>query len=406
MNIAWYIGRRLSVEKGASFTRLILRLATAGVAVSVAVMLIAVGVVTGFQLEIKDKLVGFTGHIIIRNLDLNFSKDSRLVSFSPALQKSMESMPEVKSVHTYTGKAGIIKANKEVEGLYFKGVAPNFDWGFLKKHLIKGDVPEFAKGEVNYAALISGKTASRLHLDTGDRMEVFFIKNEVVKRRRFTVLGVYNTGLEEFDRQHVFVQEGVMQQVYSTDSSEVGGYEIILSSMDHLEAVTQKLKDLTPFSLQVIPINEQHPVIFQWLELIDTNVLVILVLMGLVALFNMLTALFILMVDRTKMIGILKSVGAENSMLLRLFMVKSLRLSIAGIVIGNALAFTLSIIQSQTGLLKLDPATYFMDSVPFQFNWYSITLVNIGVLLIGVLSVVFLTQGVAKISPSKTVRFK
>jgi lipoprotein-releasing system permease protein len=406
MNIVWYIGKRLSVEKGASFTRLILRIATAGVAVSVAVMLIAVAVVTGFQTEIKNKLVGFTGHVLIKNLDLNYSKDSRLLPYSTLLEHDIKTMPEVKNVYTYTGKAGIVKANEEVEGLYFKGVSKQYDASFFKKQLVRGELPDFTASKVNYSAMISDKTASRLSIDTGDRMEVFFIRGEVVKRRRFLVEGVYNTGLDEFDQQHVFVQERVMQQVYSSDSSRVGGYEVVLHSQNDVSGVVEKLNDMTPFSHQVVPINEQQPVIFQWLTLIDTNVVVILALMGLVALFNLLTALFILMVERTKMIGTLKSLGAENRMLLQLFIVKSTRIAFTGIIIGNVLAFLLALVQWNTGILRLDPATYFMDSVPFLFKGWWVFFINAGVLAISVMSVFFLTKGIAKISPARTVRFQ
>jgi lipoprotein-releasing system permease protein len=406
MNIVFFIAKRLTFKRSRSFTRLIVRIAIAGISISLAVMIMAVAIVTGFRNEVKQKLVGFSGHMTVKNLDLNYSKDSKLIRYDSLEYNQIKNVPGVLSISSFTGKAGILKSDNEIEGLYFKGVSPDYDWNFINKHLVEGELPKLKKEEDTYELVMSAVASNRTQVKLNDFVEVFFIKDQLVRRRKMKVVGIYSTGLDEFDKSNVYTDQRVIQRIYENNYDWIGGYEVRINDMNQLVAFQETIEDITPFSHQVVTIEDQFPIILQWLELIDTNVVVIVGLMSIVALFNMLTALFILMVERTRMIGVLKSIGASNGQILKLFFTKSIYLTVVGLIFGNVIALGLGYGQQYFKWIQLDPATYFMSEVPFQFEWSELLLMNLLTLFICVGSVVFISRSLSKIDPVKTIKYQ
>jgi lipoprotein-releasing system permease protein len=381
------------------------RFAIAGIALSLAVMILAVGIVIGFKSEIKQKIIGYHGHVQIRNLDLNHSKEARLVPLDTFLVKKISSNKSVAYVQAYTNKAGLMQSEGQIEGLVFKGLPANFDISFFKKALLKGRMLQLTDSTDTYELVVSEKTAQRMNLDTGLFTNVYFIQDGAVRRRRPLVVGIFNTGLAEFDEAVALTDMRVLQRIYTTGYDSITGYEVFLNDFNKMVPFTGEINNMLDFNLRATNAAELNSVIFDWLEIVDTNAEVIILLMIIVAIINMCTALLILIVERTNMIGILKALGASNVQIRKIFIAKGVSLVLLGIAIGNALGFLAGWILNQYKPIKLDESIYYMDAVPFAFDWTWILALNAGTLLIcfGVMLLPALL--VNKVSPIKAIRF-
>ncbi|MCO4820144.1 MAG: ABC transporter permease [Bacteroidetes bacterium] len=405
MDFSYFVGKKLATDSGKSFTRLIIRLAIAAVGISLAVMLLAVGVVKGFQSEIKNKIVGFDGHIHVRNLDLNQSRELRLIPLDQEFIPIVKAHPEVTSVAPFCLKAGIINTQKEIEGMVFKGVGVEYDWSFIASNLQRGRLPLLSDTVDTYEFVLSQKVAEKLQIDTGQNLEVFFIQDTKVRRRRMRLVGIFSTGLGEFDKTICFTDLRVIQRIYTTDYSQVSGFEINIKDLTQMEAMTDWVDDQIGIKLRAENIEEKHGVIFKWLQIVDSNALIIIILMTIVSVVNLITAFLILIVDRTQMIGILKSLGANNGQVVRVFLLKGLSMVIPGLIIGNALGLGLAWLQLKTGLITLPEETYYMATVPVQISWETIAYLNVGTLVISMLMMLIPAVMVRVISPVKAIRF-
>ncbi|MFT5480347.1 MAG: lipoprotein-releasing system permease protein [bacterium] len=405
MDFSYFVGKKLATDSGKSFTRLIIRLAIAAVGISLAVMLLAVGVVKGFQSEIKNKIVGFDGHIHVRNLDLNQSRELKLIPLDQAFIPIVTNHPTVTSVAPFCLKAGIINTKKEIEGMVFKGVSKDYDWSFIQSNLQKGRLPILSDSVDTYEFVLSQKVAEKLQLDTGLNLDVFFIQETKVRRRRMRLVGIFSTGLEEFDKTICFTDIRVIQRIYTTDYSQVSGFEININDLSKMEAMTDWIDDQIGIKLRAENIEEKHSVIFQWLQIVDSNAIIIIILMTIVSVVNLITAFLILIVDRTQMIGVLKSLGANNSQVVKVFLLKGLAMVVPGLIIGNVLGLGLAWIQLKTGLITLPEETYYMATVPVEISWQTIAYLNIGTLVISVLMMLIPAIMVRVISPVKAIRF-
>ena len=405
MDFSYFVGKKLATHSGKSFTRLIIRLAIAAVGISLAVMLLAVGVVKGFQSEIKNKIVGFDGHIHVRNLDLNQSRELRLIPIDQAFLPVVKAHPLVSSVSPFCLKAGIINSQKEIEGMVFKGVSADYDWSFISSNMQRGRLPYLSDTTDTYEFVLSQKVADKLQLDTGQNLEVFFIQDTKVRRRRMKLVGIFSTGLGEFDKTICFTDLRVIQRIYTTDYSQVSGFEINITDLSQMDAMTDWVDDQIGIKLRAENIEEKHGVIFKWLNIVDSNALIIIILMTIVSVVNLITAFLILIVDRTRMIGILKSLGANNSQVVRVFLLKGLSMVIPGLIIGNALGLGIAWLQRETGLITLPEETYYMATVPVQISWETILYLNLGTLVISMLMMLIPAVMVRVISPVKAIRF-
>jgi lipoprotein-releasing system permease protein len=405
MHFSSFIGNKLARSKDKSFTRRILNLAKFSIALSIGIMIIAMAVVQGFKNEIQQKVMGFDGHVQVVNLDLNESKELVPIPIQQNFIQELKKGENIKSIAPFASKPGILNTKTDIEGLLFKGVNREFHWDFLEKSLKKGRLPLLNDSTTTYEVLISQRLANTLQLDTGDRIGAFFIHNEKVRERRFDVVGVFSTGLTEFDETVCFTDIRVIQRIIGRDYSQVSGFEILLNDLKKLETSSEWIDEQIGLKYRAISVKEKHSVIFQWLDIVDTNAYVILILMALVAIVNMVTVFLILVIERTNMVGVLKALGGSNSGIMRIFIIKATSVLLPGMILGNLFGFGVALVQKSFGLIRLDEATYYMEQVPIYLDWMSVLGINLGT-FICVTLVLFLPALIVRtITPVKALRF-
>ncbi len=368
-------------------------------------MIVSISIVTGFQHEIRDKIIGFGSHIQIAHIDLNNSYETAPIYRYQEFIKPIKTLPDFNHIQVFATKAGIIRTKTDMEAIVLKGIGTDFDWNFFNTKLIKGHtiIPNdsFPTDEV----LISKFTADKLRLDTGQKLIVYFIQ-EPVRVRSFIIRGIYETGLEEFDKIYMICDLGHIQKLNDWSKTMVGGFEIQLKQFDYLEQNTERVNDLTGYEYEAKSIKEINPNLFDWLDLLDVNVIVIIGLLLVVSVINMVTALLILILERTHMIGLLKTFGAGNIAIGKIFFHVSARLLFNGLVIGNIIGIGLCLIQQHTQIFTLDQANYYMSSVPVNLRWQDVLLLNTGTFAVCLLCMIAPSLYVSRISPLKSIRFE
>ncbi len=405
MNLSLYIARKLTAESGHSFTERIIRIASASVAISIAVMLLSIGIVKGFQKEIKEKVIGFNGHVIIKNLDLNHSGELVLFPKSQSFLKKIKQLPYVKSIVPFCQKPGILRTATDAEGIQCKGVVPGYGSIFINKQITKGRGLENNDSTDLNEILISETTANRLKLDTGQRVELYFIHEGQIRRRKPKICGIYNTGINEIDKNWVLADIRMIQRIYTQGYDSINGFEVYLSSLDNLKDKTKAIDEELGTSLTAQSVNETYFQIFQWLSLLDMNVLVIIFLMVIVSVVNMMTALLVLIIDRTPMIGLLKAMGSRNKLIRQLFLYNGAKYLFRGLILGNIIGLGLGFIQNQWGLIKLNEQTYYLNKVPFFISLQDILMINGLTFVVCILLLTIPAMYVARIQPVKAIGF-
>ena len=406
MNVEYFIAKRLftAKEENNSYTKPILRIAILAIALSVAIMLLSVMVVTGFKNDISDKIIGFGSHITISSFSDNQSYETTPIQISDSLYSSILEYPGVKQINTFATKAGIIKANDEILGVILKGVSFNYDWTFFNNNLIAGKCFKVNDSIKTNQVLISENSANILQLGVGDDLIMYFVQDPP-RVRKFEISGIYNTALYDFDKLFVIGDIKHIQSLNSWGDSSVGGVEISVNNFNNLDQITQKIYEKIPYNLNAQSIKEKTPQIFDWLDLQDVNVRIILILMLIVGGVNMITALLILILERTKMIGLLKAMGANNWSVRRVFLYSSLHLIVKGLFWGNFIALGLAFIQKRFSIISLDPNIYYMSKVPINFDFTNIVLLNIGTIIVCYLILILPSIIITKITPVKAIRF-
>ena len=406
MNVEYFIAKRLFVakEENNSYTRPILRIAILAIALSVAVMLISVMIVTGFKNDISNKIIGFGSHITISSFSDNQSYETEPIIISDSLYKSILENPETKHINTFATKAGIIKTNDEILGVVLKGVSSDYDWTFFNDNLIAGKCLNISDSIKTNQVLISENSAKKMELLVGDDLVMYFVQYPT-RVRKFKISGIYNTALADFDKLFVIGDIKHIQSLNSWGINQVGGVEITVNNFNDLELITSKIYDKIPFNMNAQSIKERTPQIFDWLNLQDINVRVILILMLIVGGVNMITALLILILERTKMIGILKALGANNWMVRKLFLYSALHLIFNGLFFGNCIALGFAFLQKKFSIISLDPSIYYMNTVPINFDITAIILLNIGTVIVCYLILIIPSMIITKITPIKAIRF-
>lgn len=407
MNFEYFIAKRLftAKEENNTYTKPILRIAILAIALSVAVMLISIMVVTGFKNDISDKIIGFGSHITISNFTNNQSYESEPISVEQDFYTSITAVEGVKHISPFATKAGIIKTADEIQGVVLKGVSPDYDWTFFKDNLVSGSVFEVNDSVKSNQILISENISKTLDLHVGDGLVMYFAQNPP-RVRKFHISGIYNTAMSDFDKLFMLGDINHIQALNGWKNNEVGGFEIQLTNFDDLDKITDEVYNLTPYNLNAQSIKEKTPQIFNWLDLQDVNVQVILILMLIVGVINMITALLILILERTKTIGILKALGATNWSVRKIFLYSAVNLIVKGLLVGNAIALSFAFLQQQFSLISLDPATYYMDTVPINFDLTYILLLNIGTVVVCYLVLIFPSVIITKITSIKAIRFE
>ena len=413
MNTELFIVRRLigSRKAGRSFSRSIVGIAIFGIALSLSVMIVAVAIVTGFKNEITQKVTGFGAHIQILNLDSNLSYETAPI---PAQLEGIErlgALEGIKNVQPFAIKAGIIKTGEEIHGAVLKGVDGSFDWTFIEKHLTEGTLFRVTDTARTNQVVLSQSTARLLKLGIGDRFTMYFIQDPP-RARTFTISGIYNTSLEEFDRLYIFADIKQVQRLNNWLKGEVSGYEVLIDDLEDIFDMTAVVREQVAFEfledgsrLRVENTLQKNTQIFDWLKLQDMNVVVLVVLMLLVAGFNMISGLLILILERTNMIGILKALGSKNASVRKIFLYQSAYLTLVGLIWGNLFGLAICLAQKYLNLIPLDPSSYYLDTVPINLNPIHLLALNAGTMAITFLFLLFPSMIIARISPDKSIRF-
>lgn len=411
-----------------SFARLIIRIAITAVALSIAVMLIATSLIKGFKSEISAKMFGFWGHIHITSVQQTTTYEpipisanqpflSRLKgvknvpllepNFFDRLQNRTETRGGIRHVQVYATKAGIIKTKDNFEGIVLKGIGADFDWSFVEQNLVEGRKINLCATDSCHDILISQSTANRLEIKTGSKFIVHFVRNNAQEQRLFQVCGIYKTGLEEYDKKFALVDIAHIQSLLGWSENQIAGFEVFTDNLSDLNSIQEYVyNELITNDLTSQTIRQEEPAIFDWLDLQDVNEQVILILMVVVSIINMVTALLILILERTNMIGTLKALGTTNWRIQKIFLYYGVIIIFWGLLIGNAIGLGLGWLEQKFKFIRLSEVDYYLSYAPIQFDFWTILLLNIGTLIITTLFLLLPTFMVLSITPVKAIRFK
>ena len=415
MNWKLFVAHRIyrSNEGGREVSKPAVRIAMWGIAVGLAVMIVAVAVVIGFKHEVRDKVVGIGSDITVTNFDAQKSYETVPVSASDSLLDVLRSTEGVKHVQRYSTKPGMIMTDDNFLGMVLKGVSQEYDWTFLSKHLQEGEIPAFSDTASTNRTLISRTIANKLHLKTGDKLYTYYIDGEKVRARRLEVSGIYQTNFSIYDDLFLLTDLYTVNRLNSWKPDQVSGIEVEVEDYGLLQPIKENIrekvdmqKDRYGSTYYVTTVEESNPQIFAWLDLLDMNVWVILILMTGVAGFTMISGLLIIILERTNMIGVLKALGADNLAIRKVFLSFSVFLIGRGMLWGNLIGLAFVGVQSFFRPFKLDPATYYVDSVPVEFNLWWWILLNVCTLIVSVLMLVGPSYLIAHIHPAKSIKFE
>lgn len=390
-------------------------IATAGVAVGLAVMILSVCLVKGFQGEVAAKLAGFASHIEVLDLNSQTDADNHPITADAALMDVVKKTTQAETVQRVSVKIGVMKTHDDFSGIMLKGIGKEYDKKFIRSCMVEGKFPDFgSNADAINQIVLSRQIAEMLHLKVGDKVYVYFFTN-TIKQRRFEIAGIYETHLQQFDKNFVWTDLQTINQLNDWGEEQCSLLEVKLQNFDDLEERTAKLGDavtaykkthqITNLSVMSIRDNPRTRPVLSWLELLDLNVMVILVIMLCVAGVTMISGLLILILERTTTIGVLKALGASNRRIRRIFLVYAGHILVRGMVIGNVFAFLLALLQSQFHLVRLDPATYYVDAVPLAYDPVWLIGINLATLLITLLTLVLPAFIVSVVQPAKTIRF-
>ncbi|MBE9584432.1 ABC transporter permease [Mucilaginibacter sp. JRF] len=406
MNFSSFIAGRITFKSRRTFSKLIVRIAVVGIMLGLGVMILSLAIVKGFKQEIREKIRGFAGDMQVVKFDLNNSyENSPFVKDDHFVKQALHNK-EIISIKPFATKPAIIKANDEIEGIVLKGVDKTYDWQVFKKTLLEGDVINFSDSvKANEQIIVSRQTADRLKLKVGDDILMYFVQ-EPLRKRKLVISGIYSSGVDEVDKTFVIGSLALIQRLNNWESNEIGGYEVRVANFDRLAKADAFLDTVIPVRLKSYTIQQNYPTIFEWLKLLDVNARVMLVLMLIVAVINMISALLIMILERTSMIGMFKALGANNWSIQKVFLLNAFYLIGLGLILGNIFGLGLSLFQFKTHFFQLDPASYYMSFVPVQLNVMDVVLLNIGTLVICLLVMLIPSALVSKIQPVKAIRFK
>ena len=415
MNFPLFIARRIYGDQGdrRKVSRPAIRIATIGVAIGLAVMIITVSVVLGFKHTIRDKVVGFGSHIQIGNILSLGSTDAYPICLNDSMMQVLNGIEGIRHAERYTYTQGILKTDDDFLGVAFKGVGPEYDLTFLKESLLEGELPQFCDTATKYPLVISKSMADKLQLKTGDRIFAYFISEDDVRARRFNITGIYQTNMKRFDDLICLTDIYATHKLNGWFDDQCTGAELLVEDFAQLQKTNRNVikkvnrtldRYNNTFASQTI--EEAYPQVFSWLELLDINVWIILALMIAVAGFTMISGLLIIILERTQMIGVMKALGARNSTIRHTFLWFATFIIGQGLLWGNIVGIGLVLLQQHTGLVTLDPQTYYVSEAPMELNIPFILLLNVATLLISVFVLIAPSYMVSRIHPAKSMRYE
>ncbi|WP_300564822.1 FtsX-like permease family protein [Flavobacterium sp.] len=416
MNLEYFIAKRLTKTKNhkSSISAPIIKIAITAIAIGLIMMIVSIAAGVGLQQKIRQKVAAFNGHILISNFDDNQSQVSLdPVSTNQDFYPKFKNVDGIKHIQAVASKAGIIRTEKTFEGIVFKGVGKDYLWDNLTEYLVQGRIPNL-KSNLNSEIIISEYLANRLELKIGDKCNTFFMKengSQLPNLRVFTIVGIYNSGFQEFDATYIIGDIRHIQRINKWKPTEVGAFEVFLDDFNQIEQKgievynnSQNKEDATK-TLDTQTITQKYYYIFEWLKLFDFNIVIILIIMIVVATINMVVALLVLILERTQMIGILKSIGANNWSVRKIFLFNAFHLISKGLFWGNLIGIGMLLIQKYFGVVKLNPENYYVNQAPVDINILTILLLNLGTVVVCLLVLLVPSYLITKISPVKAIKF-
>jgi lipoprotein-releasing system permease protein len=409
-----YIAQRINGDNDdKQVSRPAIRIATVGVAIGLAVMIVTVSVVMGFKHTIRDKVVGFGSHIQVQNLFTYTSSNTYPICMGDSMLKVLGGIDGVRHAARYTMAQGILKTDDDFLGVVFKGVGPEYDMTFLSECIVDGELPQFSDTATTYPLLISKTMADKLLLKTGERVFAYFIGDDDVRARRFTITGIYQTNMKRFDDLFCLTDIYAARKINGWDTDMCSGAELLVDDFDRLEetslnvvAQVNRTSDGQGNSYATQNIREAYPQVFSWLELLDINVWIILALMVAVAGFTMISGLLIIILERTQMIGVLKALGARNKTIRHTFLWFAAFIIGRGLLLGDVIGIGLVLLQKWTGLVTLDPQTYYVSEAPVELNLPIVITLNIVTLFISISVLIIPSFFISHIHPAKSMRYE
>lgn len=412
MNLELFIARRLfGTRKGEHrVSRPAVTIAQWGVSVGIIVMIASLCIIVGFKHEIKEKIIGFGGHIQLRNYEASEYGDNPITVSDSDIQK-IASVAGVKSVQQFIHKAGLISVGDEFEGIIVKGIGSSYDTEFLASHIVEGTFPAFSDTAASNKIVVSRLIANKLRISSGDKINIYFIQDGI-KARRMIVEGIYETNLSEMDELLALTDIYTTRRLNNWDSDQSAGLEISVADYDNLDAISDTLiatiseiADAHRQRLFIQTVEESNPRMFAWLEILDGTVWIILVLVLGIAGFTIISGLLILILEKSNLIGILKALGAHNASVRKIFLYYAMFIIGRGLLWGNIIGLALCYLQKQTGIIALDPTMYYMDRVPIMFTWWLLPM-NVAMFIISVAMLVLPSMIIAHIEPTKAIKFE
>lgn len=406
MNFEYFIAGRIAIKSERTFSKLIVRIAIVGVMLSLAVMILSIAIIKGFKTEIQDKVRGYLGDVQITRYDLNNSFEHSPFVLDSETAKKLKENPDVEYFYPFATKPAILSANEEIEGINFKGVDKSYNWDYIKQHIISGTIIDFSDSTAAMQELlVSNYTANRLKLKTGDDFIMYFVQNQL-RPRKFKIVGIYDIGVEDIDKSFVLGNLNIIKRLNNWNANQIGGVEIRIKNFKDLNKVSVEIFESLPQNLRSFSIVENFPNIFNWMSLLDVNTNVLLILMLIVGVINMVTALLIMILEKTNMIGMLKSFGASNWSIMKIFLYNAAYLIGIGLLLGNILGLGLGFFQQATHIFKLNQSSYFLTYAPIEIHFIDVLGLNVLTVVVCLIVLIIPSLLISKVSPLKAIRFK
>ena len=413
MNLNLYIANKIRKGEitGKKLSGPIITVATIGIVLGITVMILSMAIGTGFKKEIRDKIIGFGAHVQVVNYDYNSSRETNPIERDSSFVSEILAMPGVKTIQEFSTKPGLLKTKENIHGVVVKGIGKDFDWKYFDQIIIEGKKPDITQKKTSNDIIISSTLAKLLKLNIGDKIPTFFFQGRM-RSRPFKISAIYDSSLPEFDKIFIFADIRHIIKLNNWEDNQITGYEITLNKFEQTPILSQQIDILAASKispdggmLRTTTIMQQQPQIFGWLNLLDMNVAIILILIVLVAGFNMISGLLIIILERTAMIGILKALGKQNHNIRKVFIYLATFIITKGVIIGNILGITLCLAQKYFGIISLDPENYYLSTVPIHLNLLHLVYLNIGTILISYLMMIAPSYLATKITPVEAIRF-
>ncbi|SEW19891.1 lipoprotein-releasing system permease protein [Chitinophaga sp. YR573] len=410
MRLSFLVARRIAFNRSSSFSRFIINIAVLATAISVAVMIMAIALVNGFQQTIQQKIFSFWGHIHITQYQPNAGPLTEQIPFQgdPAMVARLKNIEGINTVNAYASKSAIIKAEKDIEGVIFKGVDRQYNWQHLQQFFVEGGPIRYKDSSYSPEIVISVSLAKELQVKLHDPLIVYFIQGngQAPRARKLTISGIYKTSIEEYDKTYIIGDLELVRKLNNWQPGDVGGYEMFVDDYKKMNAISIKADAVMPDKLFIRTIKEIYPNVFDWLQLQNQNEIIILIIMTIVAIINMITAILILILERTNMIGIIKALGMRNWNIQKIFIYQAGYIVLAGLILGDILGIGIVALQQKTGFFKLSEESYYMSVAAVSLHWWEVLLINAGTFIICLLVLIIPSMVIRRITPMKAIQFK